>query len=130
MEEDLELRMCNYQSWYRFGLRKIVFDLSLRVAWEERDELESPNSGVASIIFYPRKYYNRIEFWHLPFTSRRSKDDFWIPQHRLPNPQPVPKKHAINLNQKWAISFSVFFYFYKVMLIKARINRKKSPFLI
>ena len=61
--------------------------------------------------FY-NKLLNKIMFWLQSFTSRRSKDDFWILQHRLSNPQPVPKKHAINLNQKLAISFSIFSSYY------------------
>ena len=74
-------------------------------------------------------YYNKIVFWHQPFTSRRSKNDFWILKHRLPNPQPVPKKHAINLNQKLAISFSIDSSYYLHNLIEiAKIEKEISNF--
>ena len=68
-------------------------------------------------------------FWLQSFTSRRSKDDFWILQHRLFNPQPVPKKHAINLNQKLAISFSIFSSYYLHNLIEiAKIEKEIANF--
>ena len=41
-------------------------------------------------------FYNKIEFWTLLRRSRRSSIFYWILRCRLPHPQPIPIKHALN----------------------------------
>ena len=45
-------------------------------------------------------FYYKIEFWTLPRRSRRSSIFYRILRGRLPHPQPIPIKYALNPIQK------------------------------